>query len=127
MGEKEVQGKEEVFSKEKLKLSKTVVVDYAYKLTEELKKVLLVKKKVNYMPDNSDQEVHETKEEVFLSEKDLRESIEKYLNEIAVKEKEDKKEQKEAKGKDRKVEKLVTLSYKDNEFIHRVRKWVFIQ
>lgn len=36
MGEKEVEGKEEIVSKEKLKLSKTVVVDYVFKLTEDL-------------------------------------------------------------------------------------------
>lgn len=80
-----------------------MVVDYVYKLTEELKKVLL-KKKVNYMPDNSDEE-EEVKDETYLSEKELKEKIEKYINEIAVKEKDEKKEEKEekGKGKERKV------------------------
>ena len=55
MGEKEVEEKSEVYSKEKIVLSKTVEVDYVYKLTDELKNLLL-KKKINYMPDNSDEE-----------------------------------------------------------------------
>ncbi len=98
MGEKEAEEKEEVFSKEKLKLSKTLTVDFVYKMTEEMKKVLL-KKVVNYMPDNSDEEAEDTKKEEYLTEKELREKIEKYINEIAIKEsKEDKKkEEKEEK------------------------------
>ena len=98
MGEKEAEEKEEVFSKEKLKLSKTLTVDFVYKMTEEMKKVLL-KKVVNYMPDNSDEEAEDVKKEEYLTEKELREKIEKYINEIAIKEsKEDKKkEEKEEK------------------------------
>lgn len=48
-----------------------MVVDYVYKLTEELKKVLL-KKVVNYMPENSDEEVSEPPKDAFLSEKELK-------------------------------------------------------
>lgn len=51
MGEKEVEEKEEVFSKEKLKLSKTLQIDSVFKLTDDLKRILL-KKTVNYMPAN---------------------------------------------------------------------------
>ena len=74
MGEKEVEQKQVIISKEKLKLSHTVVVDYVYKLTEELKKVLL-KKVVNYMPENSDEEVSEPPKDAFLSEKELKQKI----------------------------------------------------
>ena len=41
MGEKDVEEKVEEYSKEKLKLSKTIQVDYVYKLNEDLKKILL--------------------------------------------------------------------------------------
>ena len=54
LGEKESEEKEEVFSKEKLVLSKTLNVEVVYKLNKELEDILLPKKKINYMPDNSD-------------------------------------------------------------------------
>jgi hypothetical protein len=43
-------------------LSKTLTVDHVYKLSKELEDVLLPKKPINYMPDNSDEE-KEGKEE----------------------------------------------------------------
>lgn len=49
--------------------------------------------------------------------------MEKYLNSVAVKEKDDKKEG----GKERKQDKMVTLSYKDNAFIHKLRTCFIIQ
>ena len=56
LGEKEVEEKEEIYSKEKLVLSKTLNVEFVYKLNKDLEEVLIPKKKVNYMPDNSDEE-----------------------------------------------------------------------
>lgn len=49
MGEKEVEEKPEDYNKYKLKLSKTLQIEYVYRLTDDLKKILL-KKTVNYMP-----------------------------------------------------------------------------
>ena len=95
MGEKDVEEKVEEYSKEKLKLSKTMQIDYVYKPSQELKKILF-KKVINYMPDKSEDEVDqkEDKKEIYLSERDLKEKIEKYINEIALK---DAKEAKEPK------------------------------
>jgi hypothetical protein len=55
MGDKDVEEKVEEYSKEKLKLTKTLEIEYVYKLSAELKKVLL-KKVINYMPDKSEDE-----------------------------------------------------------------------
>ena len=73
------------------------------------------------MPDNSDEEEEENpkkEKELYFSEKELKEKIEKYINDCGQKQKEDKKQ----KEKERKVDKMVTLSYKDNQFIHKLRK-----
>lgn len=87
MREKEVEEKAEDFGKYKLQLSKTLHIEYVYKLTEELEKAL-VKKKVNYMPANSDEEeeLKQQNKEVFYTDKELTELIQKYLNSIMVKE-----------------------------------------
>jgi hypothetical protein len=37
-------------------LTKTLEIEYVYKPNEELKKILLLKKVINYMPDKSDDE-----------------------------------------------------------------------
>lgn len=87
LGEKEVEEKEDIVSKEKLVLSKTMSVEIVYKLNKDLEGLLIPPKKVNYMPDNSDEEVEEKeKKEVFFSEREVKEKIEKYLNTLAVKE-----------------------------------------
>ena len=118
--------KEEVVSKEKLVLSKTLSVEIVYKLSKDLEGILIAKKKINYMPEHSeDEEPEAPKKEEYFSDKELKEKIEKYINECSHKEKEEKKEKGE-KEKERKVEKMVTLSYKDNPFIHKIRKVCFI-
>lgn len=78
------------------------------------------------MPDNSDEEEEENpkkEKELYFSERELKEKIEKYINDCGQKQKEDKKQ----KEKERKVDKMVTLSYKDNQFIHKLCKILPIQ
>ena len=81
LGEREVEEKEEIVSKEKLVLSKTLSVEIVYKLNKDLEGILLPKKKINYMPDNSEDEEPEVpKKEEYFSDKELKERIEKYIN-----------------------------------------------
>ena len=107
-----MEAKEEDYGKYKLQLSKTMKVEYVYKMNPELKAVL-VKKKVNYMPADSDEEreIKEQDKEVYYSNKELEELIQKYLNSVAV------KEGKEGKEKERKTDKMITLNYKENAFL----------
>ena len=123
LGEKEVEEKEEIYSKEKLVLSKTLNVEFVYKLNKDLEEVLIPKKKVNYMPDNSDEEQQVPKKEkdLYFSQKELKQKIEKYINEC------DQKEKQEKKDKERKVDKMVTLSYKDNQLINKLCRYSIIQ
>lgn len=110
-------------------------MDFAYKLNKDLENILIPKKVINYMPDHSEEEEEvETKKEIYFLEGEVKEKIEKYITSIAMKEdkkdeikKEEIKEGKGKGGKERKVERMVTLSYKENALIHRLRKCEFIQ
>ena len=127
LGEREVEQKEEVVSKEKLVLSKTVTVEIVYKLSKDLEAIMIPKKKVNYMPDHSeDEEPEQPKKDVYFSDREIKEKIEKYINEVSHKEKDDKKD-KGQKDKERKADKMVTLSYKDSPFIHKIRTFCLTQ
>lgn len=110
-------------------------MDFAYKLNKDLEQILIPKKPINYMPDHSEEEEEvDTKKEMFFSEGEVKEKIEKYITGIAMKEdkkdeikKEETKEGKAKGGKERKVERMVTLSYKENALIHRLCKCQLIQ
>lgn len=63
-------------------------IEVVYKLNKELEDILLPKKKINYMPDNSDEEEEENpkkEKELYFSERELKEKIEKYINDCGQK------------------------------------------